>query len=138
MLHRTTPSHVNKLGSIQDLRTKGCWFESPAWAFNLPGIIPVSTKDVFFPKQQILDSSKLEEFADDNSKFDENGRKRCGKRRNCSLQAISPFSTVFKRLVLQTHKNQGLFGKGLKMIMWKSSQWITHYHTIQHFDVLKI
>ena len=28
-----------------------------------------------FPKQQILDSSKLKEFAEDNFKFDENGRK---------------------------------------------------------------
>ena len=28
-----------------------------------------------FPKQQILDPSKLKEFADNNSKFDENGRK---------------------------------------------------------------
>ena len=28
-----------------------------------------------FPKQQILDSSKLKEFAADNFKFDENGRK---------------------------------------------------------------
>ena len=27
-----------------------------------------------FPKQQILDSSKLKEFADDNFKFDENDR----------------------------------------------------------------
>ena len=26
-----------------------------------------------FPKRQILDSSKLKEFADDNFKFDENG-----------------------------------------------------------------
>ena len=26
-----------------------------------------------FPKRQILDSSKLKEFADDNVKFDENG-----------------------------------------------------------------
>ena len=25
------------------------------------------------------------------------GRKRCGKRRNCSLRAISPFSTVFSK-----------------------------------------
>ena len=37
-----------------------------------------------------------------------------GKRRNCSLRAISPFFlSVFKRHVLQTRKNQGLFGKGL-------------------------
>ena len=28
-----------------------------------------------FPNRQILDSSKLKEFADDNSKFNENGRK---------------------------------------------------------------
>ena len=28
-----------------------------------------------FPKRQILDCSKLKEFADDNSRFDENGRK---------------------------------------------------------------
>ena len=28
-----------------------------------------------FPKRQNLDSSKLKEFADDNLKFDENGRK---------------------------------------------------------------
>ena len=28
-----------------------------------------------FPKRQILDSSKLEEFADDNFKCDENGKK---------------------------------------------------------------
>ena len=28
-----------------------------------------------FPKLQILDSSKLTEFADDNFQFDENGRK---------------------------------------------------------------
>ena len=42
-------------------------------------------------------------------------RKHLGKRRNYSLRAISPFPTVFsKRLVMQTRKNQGLFGKGLK------------------------
>ena len=42
------------------------------------------------------------------------GRKHYGKRRNCLLRAISPVShSVFKRLVLQTHKNQGLVGKGL-------------------------
>ena len=36
------------------------------------------------------------------------------ERRNCSLRANFSFSySVFKRLVLQTHKNQGLFRKGL-------------------------
>ena len=57
-----------------------------------------------FPKRLILDSSKLKEFADDNFKFNENdrksiqmGRKHCGKRRNCSLRAISPFPTMFSK-----------------------------------------
>ena len=61
-----------------------------------------------FPRRQILDSSKLKEFADDNFTFDENGekkkktvlekdRKHCWKRRNCSLRAISPFPTVFSK-----------------------------------------
>ena len=33
------------------------------------------------------------------------GRKHCGKRRNCSLRAISPFPTVFSK---------GLFPTGIK------------------------
>ena len=47
---------------------------------------------------------KLKESADDNFKFDGNSskvlqkdRKHCGKRRNCSLRAISPFPTVFSK-----------------------------------------
>ena len=32
-------------------------------------------KSLLFPKRKILDSSKLEELAHDNSKFDENGGK---------------------------------------------------------------
>ena len=44
------------------------------------------------------------------------GRKHCGKRMNSSLRAsFSP--SVFKKLALQTYKNQGLLGKGLKFIM---------------------
>ena len=68
-----------------------------------------------FPKQQILDSSKPKQLADDNFKFDENGREFsklventvCGKRRNCFFS-----HSVFKRLVLQTRKTQGCFRKG--------------------------
>ena len=39
---------------------------------------PSSVKSIYtkpFPKRQILDSSKLKEFADKNFKLDENGRK---------------------------------------------------------------
>ena len=57
-------------------------------------------------RRQILDSSELKDFADDNFKFDKNGsRKYCEKRRNCSLRAISPFPTVFSK---------GLFPRGVK------------------------
>ena len=73
-----------------------------------------------FPSQHILDSSILEEFADNNFKFDENrskvsqweGRKQCGKRRNCSL-AISPFPTVFSKDLFCRQVKRSLFGKGL-------------------------
>ena len=44
------------------------------------------------------------------------GRKHSGKRRNCSLRAISPFPTVFfKRLVFQGRQKKSLCGNGLKV-----------------------
>ena len=57
-----------------------------------------------FPKQQILDSAKLKEFADDNFKFDENGRKFSKKVENtvekgeiaCSKQFLY-FPQSFKK-----------------------------------------
>ena len=53
------------------------------------------------------------------------GRQYCGKRRNCSFRAISPFPSVFsKRLVLQTCKNKGLFWKGLTQYFL----FMTHRH----------
>ena len=67
-------------------------------------------------RRHILDSPKLKDFADDNLKFDQKwqkviqtGRKHCGKRRNCSLRAISPFPTVFSK---------GLFPRGVKRCHW--------------------
>ena len=63
-----------------------------------------------FPKRQILDATKLKEFADDNFKFDENGTKfskrlenTVGKEKNCSLRAISPFPTVFSKALYCRH-----------------------------------
>ena len=65
---------------------------------------------------------KLEEFTDDNFILDENGRQffkwvenTVGKKVKLLVTSNSSFfHSVFKRLVLQTCKNQGLFGKGLK------------------------
>ena len=71
------------------------------------------------PKRQILNSSKPKDFSDDNFKFNGNdgkfskkGRKHCGKRRNCSLRAISPFHSVFSKDLYCRHvKTMACLGK---------------------------
>ena len=72
-----------------------------------------------FPKRQILDSSKLKEFADDICKFDENGSKfskrienTVGKGEITHEQFLLSHS-VFKSIMLQTRRNKDLFGKEL-------------------------
>ena len=78
-----------------------------------------------FPKRQILDSSNLKEFADDNFRFDENGRKfykrvenTCEKNEKLLVTSNFSFShSVLKGLVLQTRNKQGLFGKGLNLLV---------------------
>ena len=84
-----------------------------------PGLFLTSC--YFFPKQQILDCSKLKEFADDDFKFDRNDRKfskwlekTVGKGEIARYEQFLLFPQFFfKRLVLQPHANQGLFWKGL-------------------------
>ena len=70
----------------------------------------------------MLDSSKLKEFADDKFEFDEDGRKLSkrventeGKGEIARYEQFLLFPQCFQKLVLQTRKNQGLFGKGLKL-----------------------
>ena len=48
-----------------------------------------------FPEQPILDSSKLEESADDNFKFDENGRRQI----KCCLRYSYPEDRIFNRVI---------------------------------------
>ena len=68
----------------------------------------------------------MKEFADDNSKFYENGgefskrmENTVGKGEIACYEQFLLFPHVFKRLVQHTCKNQGLFGKGLKHgLMW--------------------
>ena len=59
------------------------------------------------PHMPILGTSNLATNKDMMSKIWTNGdtiirlsRKHCGKRRNCSLRAISPFSTMFSKAAL--------------------------------------
>ena len=61
------------------------------------------TKNVFNP---FPDSFKQKDVADDNFKLDENGRKFTEKVENTEEKGEISHS-VFKRLVLQTRKNQG-------------------------------
>ena len=42
-------------------------------------------------------------------------RKHCGKRRNCSFRAISPFPTVSKDLYCRHVKHRACLGKVKKM-----------------------
>ena len=77
------------------------------------------TGSLTLSRTKTLDSSKLKVFADDNFKFVENGRKlskqveTLWKRRNCSLQAISPFPTVFSKDFSCRHiKTRVCLGKG--------------------------
>ena len=68
-------------------------------------------------RRQILNSSKLKEFADDNFKFDENGRKLSKWEENTVGKVTSNFSfshSVFKSLVSQGCQKVSLCGNGLK------------------------
>ena len=67
-----------------------------------------------------LDSSKLKEFANNNFKFDENGREfskqvknTVGKGKIACYEQISPFPTVFSKELYCKHvKNRVCLGKG--------------------------
>ena len=51
------------------------------------------------------------------------GTKHCGKRRNCSLRAISPFSTVFSKDLYCRHvEKKACLGNGSTNIFSKSFQ----------------
>ena len=70
--------------------------------------------------------NNVKEFADNNFKFDINGRTFSKQVENNvgKGEITSTFSfsyNVFKRFVLQTRKTQGLFGKGLKNLQKTSS-----------------
>ena len=51
----------------------------------------VRIKSEPFPKRQILDTSKLKEFAGDNFKFDENGRKFAKRVENTGKGEIAHY-----------------------------------------------
>ena len=65
----------------------------------------------------------MKESEDNNFKLDDNGRKfseqvenTVGKGEIARHKQSLLFPQCFKRLVLQTHENQGLFGEGLNYL----------------------
>ena len=63
-----------------------------------------------------------------NFKFDETGKtfrkhveNAVGKAEITNYQQFLLFLSLFKKLVLQTRKNQGFFGKGLNLVPDKDS-----------------
>ena len=72
----------------------------------------------YFPKQQILNSSTLTEFADDSFRFDENGRKfservenTVWKREIARYGQFLLFQMYFQKACTGDTKNKGLSGK---------------------------
>ena len=90
------------------------------------------------PKRQILDSSKLREFADNNFIFDENGRKftkrvenTVGKGEIARYEEFFLFPLCFQKDLYCRRENQGLFGKGLNISLLNRNDtfksWEKHY-----------
>ena len=80
-----------------------------------------------FPKQQILDSSKLKQFADNNFNFENGGKfskkveKTLWKKEKFIIASSFSFpESILKRLVLQTHKNKGWVWWPKERILLKS------------------
>ena len=74
-------------------------------------------------RQQLLDSSKLKEFADDNSKFDENGRKlskrvenTVGKGEIARDEQFLLFQQCFQKACFPGASKVSLCGNGLKKV----------------------
>ena len=64
-------------------------------------------------RRQVLDSSKLKKFVEDNFKFDKNGRKLSERVENLVTSNSSFSHSVFKRLVSQGRQKVLLCGNGL-------------------------
>ena len=65
-----------------------------------------------FPKQQILDSSKLREFSDDNFKFDEKGLKFSKRVENIVGKGGIARTGFLKDLYHRHVKTRACLGKG--------------------------
>ena len=86
------------------------------------------TKNLPFPIGQILDSSKLKEFADGNFEFDDNGKKfsqrvenTVGKGEIARYEQFFPLPTVFSKDLYYRHIKPGLIWKRVNNILVKTN-----------------
>ena len=117
-------AHCQTISSFNNPQNKALWEKNmlvPACSPFPTMFLPKAISSILpFSRQQMLDSSKLKEFADDNFKFDgilSNWLENHWEKEK--LLVTSNFSfphSVFTRLVLHTCKNQGLFGNELRHI----------------------
>ena len=77
-------------------------------------------------RRQILDSSKLKEFADNNFKFDENGRKlskqvenTVGKGEIARYEQFLPFPQCFQKACFPEASKGVIVWEWVKCLLWK-------------------
>ena len=104
------------------------------WVLHLQILFFLTVQPI--TRRQILDSSTLTEFADDNFKFDENGRKlskwvenTVGKGQIARYEQFVLFPQCFQRLVSQGRQKVSLFGNGLRFFSTASSDDKFEYDT---------
>ena len=87
-------------------------------------------------RRQILDSSKLKEFADDNFKFDENGRKLSKRVENTVGKGEIARHEQF--LLFPQCFPKACFPEASKgVIVWEWVKLLTHCHIMTIFDALE-
>ena len=114
MLHLKPGYKISNVYQLED-----SWIKV-RWAISVTRKQKILQKDILDSfnsfQKQILDSSILKEFADDNSKFDENGRKFCkwvenavGKGEIARYEQFLLFPQCFQKRHIKT---RACLGKG--------------------------
>ena len=119
-------SHINPIQHNPEYKPKNFLKKNITSIFSFAHNFVCSFAGLAFPKWQILHSSKLNVFADNNLKFGENG---------IWFFKWVEYTVGKGKIVLQTCKNQALFGKVIRafspfptillthLIIWTTLKW---------------